>query len=367
MLRVRQTVLLIALVLAGCSGRPVLQIVPEAARVGATEPVLSVSTRGGLGIQGGAERAGMLDFLSFDVSVPPQRTPGDFNTADEYRRLDPDTQFMASRASRLAGPDRFGAALRQALDARPASEREVMVFVHGYNTTFASALYRTAQIRHDFNVPGVAVNFSWPSAGQVLGYAYDHDSAMFARDGLEEMLRLIARETDAPIVVIAHSMGSVLLMESLRQIRISGQDRVLDRLSGVILMSPDIDIALFRTQAARIQPLPQPFVIFTSERDRALQISASITGLPARLGNLGQVEDVADFEVTLIDTSHFYGSSNDTLNHLTAVSSPAMVQILRQVAQVDSALSDDPSAQLGLLPGTALSVRNARRIVLRDP
>ncbi len=46
-----------------------------------------------------------------------------------------------------------------------------MVFVHGFNNTFADGLHRTAQIRHDFEIPGVAVHYAWPSAGNALGYA----------------------------------------------------------------------------------------------------------------------------------------------------------------------------------------------------
>jgi esterase/lipase superfamily enzyme len=154
-------------------------------------------------------------------------------------------------------------------------------------------------------------------------------------------------------------------MEALRQLRIGGHDHVIDRISGVILMSPDLDVDLFRSQALRVAPLPQPFVIFTSQRDRALLISAAITGQRARLGNLGTVEDVADLNVMLVDLTEFQGGARDGLNHFSAATSPAVFQLLQQVAAVDLALQGRAGQNLGLLPGTVLTVRNATQIFLQ--
>ncbi len=116
---------------------------------------------------------------------------------------------------------------------------------------------------------------------------HDRDSALFARDGLEALLREIAAAGSNRIVLVAHSLGSSVTMEALRQLRIGGRDDVLNRISGVILMSPDLDVDLFRSQAQRVDPLPQPFVIFTSQRDRALRISAAITWSTVASGQSG--------------------------------------------------------------------------------
>jgi esterase/lipase superfamily enzyme len=355
------------LVLAGCAGRAMIALVPGAAGVGTSEPVLVASTRVFENGDWGNDRLEGLSFVSFDVSIPPERELGAVEPVRARSRATPDpmTEFMVTRAEALAGPSDFGADLRRELAQRPADQREVMVFVHGFNNTFADGLYRTAQIRHDFNIPGVAVHFAWPSAGNALGYAFDRDSALFARDGLETLLREIVAAGSNRIVLVAHSLGSSVTMEALRQLRIGGRTDVLNRISGVILMSPDIDIDLFRSQAMRIDPLPQPFVIFTSQRDRALRISAAITGQRSRLGNLGTVEDVADLAVTLIDISEFRGGARDGLNHFAAATSPAMIQLLQQVAAVDLSLQGEAARNLGLLPGTVLTVRNATQVILQ--
>ena len=173
--------------------------------------------------------------------------------------MDIEEDFVVTQADQFRDATAFRAGLRAAVAAQPAEAREVMVFVHGFNNTFADGLYRTAQIRHDFEIPGVAVHYSWPSLSLPFGYAYDRDSALFARDGLEQVLREIARTGSHNMVLVAHSVGSELLMESLRQLRIAGAHDIIDRISGVVLMSPDIDVQVFRSQAARLSPLPEPF------------------------------------------------------------------------------------------------------------
>ena len=353
-------------VVAGCAGRAVVVLVPDAAGVGAKETVLVASTRVFEEGAWGSDRLEGLSFVGFDVSIPPDRDPGEVSPVRERDRdPDPTEDFVVTRAEALDGGAGFRAALRRALAARPDAQRAVMVFVHGFNNSFADGLYRTAQIRHDFDVPGVAVHYAWPSAASALGYAYDRDSALFARDGLERLLREVAAtEGSHEIVLVAHSLGSNVAMEAMRQLRIGGRQDVLDRIGGVILMSPDIDVDVFRSQALRIDPLPQPFMIFTSQRDRALRISATITGQRSRLGNIGEVEDVADLDVTLVDVTEFRGGVRDGLNHFTAATSPAMIRLLSQVAQVNLSLEGDATQDIGLLPGTVLTVRNATQVIL---
>ena len=358
--------LLVLAVLAGCAGRAMVMLVPEATGLGDRETVLVASTRVFENGDWGSDRLEGLSFVGFDVHIPPQREPGDVQpTRASDATPDPAEQFLVTRADGLRDAAGFRAELARALAARPAGQREVMVFVHGFNTSFADGLYRTAQIRHDFDVPGVAVHYAWPSAGNPFGYAYDRDSALFARDGLEQLLREIAANGTHRIVLVAHSMGSNIVMEAMRQLRIGGRQDVLDRIGGVILMSPDIDVDVFRSQALRIGALPQPFMIFTSQRDRALRLSATITGQRARLGNIGTVEDVADLDVTLVDVSEFRGGAQDGLNHFTAATSPAMIRLLSEVAQVNLSLEGDVARDIGLLPGTVLTVRNATQVILR--
>lgn len=348
---------------AACAPRGAITYDPAAAAVGASRTVFVGTTRGPDSESGedfGIPRSPTTRFARFDISVPPNRDPGDIAWPRPGQVPDPATQFLTTREDIFETGGEFRAELGRALRSTPRAEREAIVFVHGFNNTFAEGLYRVAQLGQDLDLPGISVHYAWPSRANPLGYAYDRDSALFARDGLQELLDEVAAAGAQRIVLVAHSMGSALTMETLRQLAISGDGSVRPRLAGVILISPDIDVDVFRAQAARIGQLPQPFVIFTSKKDRALALSARLTGQSDRLGNLREVEEVADLDVTLLDVSAF----SRGLGHFAFGDSPALLRILGRVTDLDQAFAADPTGRTGLLPGAVLTVQNATQIIL---
>ena len=127
--------------------------------------------------------------------------------------------------------------------------QEAVVFVHGYNNGFAKAAYRHAQVAWDYELKGPQIHFSWSSAANPFEYTYDRDSVLIARDALATLLRRLLREDGLRVSLVGHSMGGLLIMETLRQIALSGDRALLDRLSATTLISPDIDMDLFRAQA----------------------------------------------------------------------------------------------------------------------
>ena len=93
------------------------------------------------------------------------------------------------------------------------------MFVHGYNTDFDYALYRTAQMAYDLKFDGAAFLYSWPSGGGFTGYGYDRESSAQAEPYLREFLELVVKETGAKSVsVIAHSMGNMPLLRVLQSL-----------------------------------------------------------------------------------------------------------------------------------------------------
>ncbi len=353
---------LVILLLSACAPRATLFVVPSAVGIGTPYTIFVGSTR----TRDPASKAiryterAPLGYLSYDISVPPDRAPGEVRIP---RRKGPDVRrdFVATAANRYASPQVFRGAIRSALAGKPDSRGNVIVYVHGYNNTIGDAVFRLAQLTHDLQIDDLPVSYTWPSAENPLAYAYDRDSALFARDGFESFLTEVAQSGARTITIVGHSMGSLVVMETLRQMAIRNDRTVLPKLNGVVLMSPDLDVDVFRAQATRIGNLPQPFIIFTSSRDKALRLSARLTGLPARLGNLPDVEAVADLDVTVIDVSNF---GTGGLDHFAAAENPALLKILGQVGAVDAAFGADNSGRTGLLPGTILTVRSATSIIL---
>jgi len=305
----------------------------------------------------GSQRTAALGLARYDVAVPVGHRPGEITYAKPNQAPDPTIDFAVTGRARYPEPAAFRKDLSRAIAQRGG---EAVVFVHGYNTNFAEGLYRLAQLGADFDLPGVLVHYAWPSRAQVTGYAYDRDSALFARDGFQELLSELRRAGARRILIVSHSMGGALTMETLRQIAISGDSETLSRISGLVLISPDLDVDVFRAQVARVPSLPQPFIIFTSQRDKALRLSGWISGEPARLGNLRDVSELADIRVTVVDT----GAFNVREGHFNVGNSPALIAMLRQSGRVAAVLEGDRSGDPGLLSTVVLTVQNATQVVL---
>lgn len=348
--------LILSIALAACTPRGAMVVVPPETAEGPISTVFVGTTRGlqGTGVFG-TERSEEMRFARYDVAIPPQREVGEIRYA-KPRRPNVSTDFVTTDQRIYAADADFRADLRQAL---AANGREAVIFVHGFNNTFTEGLYRIAQLHHDLEVPGVALHYSWPSAAEPLGYVYDRDSIMFAREGLEELIREARAAGATRITLVAHSMGSFLSMEALRDIALR-DGRIMPELRGVILISPDIDVEVFRMQARDIGTLPQPFVIFGSDRDRVLRLSALITGQRGRLGSLDSVDRLSDLEVTYLDVGAFSSGSG----HFVPGTSPALIRLLGRISDVDQAFGNDAAGRAGLLPGVILTARSATRVIL---
>jgi len=312
------------MVVAACSPRPVaMRAAPDPAAT--IVPVFGVTGRrldtGGSIF--GYDRPREVEHFRIDVSVPPTHRPGRI----AWPKVAPDaaTDFVVTEAGIYPDARAMIADMR-----RTVPGRETLLFVHGYNTTLSEAFFRTAQIITDFDVTMPGVVFAWPSAGDPRGYLYDRDSVLFARDDLEQILHDLTARPGDRVFLLAHSMGSQLTMETLRQIAIKGDRRLLDRLSGVVLVAPDIDPDLFARQAAAIGTLPQPFLIFVSQRDRALTLSSFITGRKPRLGVITEANQIERPDVQVIDVT-VLTKGGDSLNHAVPFTSPDAILLLNSV------------------------------------
>ena len=202
-----------------------------------------------------------------------------------------------------------------------------IVFVHGYNTTFDHALYRTAQISYDLgegSVPfGTAFLYSWPSGGGVRDYKYDSESARFTVDNLIAFLDLVVSKTNAKHVhLIAHSMGNDPLLNALDRLVIP--DAAKGRINQVVLAAPDVDSLEFERLASRILPKAKGVTLFASANDKAMQASRQVHRSP-RAGDVPSagpviVKDLDTIDVTSISTEVFsinhsaYADSKELIN-----------------------------------------------------
>lgn len=272
----------------------------------------------------GEQRSSELHYSQFDISIPPVHKTGII----EWPYSEPpdaSKHFVVTDSARYNNIK----SMLHALDRRNGGHvGEVMVFVHGYNNNNAEATYRLAQIAHDFDVDWPVISFSWPSAGDARGYAYDRDSVIFSRDGLEKTLTALTEHGDRKVILMAHSMGSQLVMETLRQMAIGNKRKQLAQISGVALISPDIDEDVFKRQAERIKPMPQPFLLLVSAKDRILNLSAFITGRTERLGSIQNRDVLQGLPVTVVDLTDTPDGGG--IEHTKAFTSPQAIELLKQ-------------------------------------
>lgn len=284
------------------------------------------------------ERGPRLAFAKIDITVPRGHKSGELELPDSGA-ANPAKHFAVRSVQRMELPVIL-TDVRKDVARRPATERDVLVFVHGYNTSAADAAYRFAQIVYDSGFKGVPVLFTWPSRGQLLAYPYDRESALYSRDFLEVNLRAISRDIRAGnIDVLAHSMGTLLTVETLRQAAIRGDGNFGGKLRNVMLAAPDLDLDVFKTQMREIK---RPVTVFISADDRALAFSRRFAGDKTRLGALSSKDtrEIADLEklgVSLIDLSDI--STSDSLNHGKFAASPKVVQLIGKRLEADKGIA----------------------------
>ncbi len=285
----------------------------------------------------GAKARFALDF----ISVPPDHKPGKIELP-AFGGPNPDHHFMVREQSELDGSE-FGEQLAAQLSGRIGVNRDVLVYVHGFNTSFDEARFRLAQIVVDTHFGGVPVLFTWPSRSQLLAYGADKEAAMASRAALRNLFQTIAATPGVGRVqIVAHSMGTWLTMEALDEAALSGSPDLHGKLGNVMLAAPDIDLSVFREQVASLDP--SHFSVFVSKDDRALQISAGLQG-DRRLGSLDPGSDrdrelIEKLGVGVYDISDL---STTLIGHDVYADAP---KVMRQIGQrIEKPRADDADVQ----------------------
>ena len=310
--------LIVCAPLIACASRPETGFLSLAAvsAPDATEHTLLVATtrerdpRPGTFFNG--ERSSSLSYAELTMSVPAKHVPGQVEMPASPPG-NPDADFVVRNAGYLDGDKAFVQALNAQLMKRPKGSRRMFVFVHGYNTLFAEAVYRATQLAHDSKFIGVPVLFTWASRGKLGDYVYDTNSATAARDSLEHVLRLALASDAERVDIIAHSMGNWVTTETLRQMKISGDMRNVKKIGITVLAAPDVDIDVFKSQMRRFGEPQKPLYIVLSKDDRALFASKFIAGGETRVGDDPDVKELAALGANVIDLTDV--KADDATNH----------------------------------------------------
>ena len=182
-------------------------------------------------------------------------------------------------------------------------ENAILLYIHGFNTSMEKAALRSGQMTFDLKWNGPSFFFSWPSQANGLLYTVDQTMAERSERALIEVLtELTAREEAERIVVIAHSMGTHVLTQSLLRFHAANPEAAR-RLTSIVLAAPDIDADIFINDIVPVfEDMPQTQVsLYASSNDIALQASHAVNGF-ARIGDTEFGDDDLS-PVSMIDAS----------------------------------------------------------------
>ena len=271
----------------------------------------------------GGERARRLELGRALVTVPkthqvpnierPFAVRIPFTDIIVYEQAEDPKQHFTLRELKALTREQFLELVRARIDGSISYRDQAVVFVHGYNTAFDYAVFRTAQMAYDLKFDSASFLYSWPSEAGITGYGYDRESSEQAEPYLREFLELVLEETGAKSVsVIAHSMGNMPLLRVLQALGPSLPPGV--QLNQIILAAPDVDRNLFENLAANIKQYGRGVTLYCSANDRAMAAARRVAGGVPRAGDVPAEGPIVLAGIDTIDVSQ---TSTDylALNH----------------------------------------------------
>jgi esterase/lipase superfamily enzyme len=249
-------------------------------------------------------------------------------------------------------------------------KKEVMLYVHGFNETFATSAFTAAELCHFFGREQVCSFFTWPASSTgnfLISYTTTTESAEYAVDHLKKALRMIAATPGVErIQLLAHSRGTAVLLNALRELMIEAIAAGMNpadvyRIDNLVLLSLDIDVDiagqkitgfvsdpdLTRTWPNDALPrlLNGRLTIYASPGDRALLVSRILFRSRNRVGQL-RPEDISPEMQTYfgnlgrIDLVTFTGERTDLFGHSYFTTNPKVSSDLVQLIRFGKAPGD---------------------------
>jgi esterase/lipase superfamily enzyme len=251
-----------------------------------------------------------------------------------------------------------------------APNKEVLLFVHGFNETFATAAYTAAELCHFLGREQVCAFFTWPasSSGNFLtSYTTTTESAEYAVEHLKKTIRMLGTTPGVEgLQILAHSRGTALTLRAVRNlatetIAAGKEPAALYKIDNLVLLSPDIDVDIagqeitsYLSDPDLITVWPEgrlPHVlkgrltIYASPEDRALLISRILFRSRHRVGQL-RPEDVPDriqryFEIAgRIDLISYEGKRTDVFGHSYFTTNPQVSSDLIELVRYHKQLGE---------------------------
>jgi esterase/lipase superfamily enzyme len=161
-------------------------------------------------------------------------------------------------------------------------DKHNLLYIHGYNSSFADAAMRAAQIGVDLKINGATFFFSWPSAAKKEGYFSDEAAIEISAEYCQQfVIELLGAFPEVPLHILAHSMGNRLALNVFERLAAAGD--LPGTIGQLVFAAADVDVDRFKQAIEGIRHLPKGLTSYVSRGDLALHLSEKIHDFP-RLG-----------------------------------------------------------------------------------
>ena len=169
----------------------------------------------------------------------------------------------------------------------PKLPRQVLVYVHGYYTSFVTAVETALALKKGLQFPGPVIVYSWPSRKtSALAYRTDEHNAKWSMPHFTNFLGNINKAfPGVPVSLAGYSLGSRFVTDGIAFFRREGCNNCFGR---AVLFAPDVFTADLRSTltASNLcsgKPLTNPIasalvLLYVSNNDRALRQSEKFHG-----------------------------------------------------------------------------------------
>lgn len=216
---------------------------------------------------------------------------------------------------------RFVADLQSHIAGRDADEREILLYVHGFQTPFEDSIKRAAVLGSNLKIATTAA-FSWGSRGSVAKYDDDKAVALANVERLARYIALLVKRSGATRMhMVAHSMGNEILLRAVSQEPVRELVARGFRFGQIILAAPDVDKARFSGEAQAYKGIAQRVTLYASGKDLALLASWGFKNGFPRAGQLPPVKGLPFIETVDVSEVDF-----TLLGHAALVNSTAVLE-----------------------------------------
>lgn len=205
------------------------------------------------------------------VFIPDSHRAGELESPLWKRLLTGTDDRIRLAAGTHLDEDGFRREIRDFLTRLDPEDRNILVFIHGFNTSFDNAARRSAQLGFDLRVPGITAFYSWPSQGRLSGYLTDVAAIEASEEHIAQFLVHVARlSAHGKVHIIAHSMGNRGLLRAMHRATAQAALQAGVRFGQIFLAAPDVDVHLFRQLAGIYPKISERTTLYVADEDKAL-------------------------------------------------------------------------------------------------